>query len=57
MHETGQGIRSKSERLLTEQRVHFACPADYSKGKIIYNVVTAIIDKIKANLAVESLKE
>ena len=49
--------KDKSERLLTEQRVHFACPADYSKGKIIYNVVTAIIDKIKADLAVESLKE
>ena len=49
--------KDKSERLLTEQRVHFACPADYSKGKIIYNVVTAIIDKIKADLAVESLKD
>ena len=49
--------KDKSERLLTEKRVHFACPADYSKGQRIYNVVTAVIDKIKADLAVDALKE
>lgn len=48
--------REKSERLLSEQRVHFVCPADYSEGKRIYRVVTAIIDKIKADLEIEALK-
>lgn len=48
--------REKSERLLSEQRVHFVCPADYSEGQRIYRVVTAIIDKIKADLEIEALK-
>ena len=51
----GQG-KEKSEQLLREQRVHFACPADYSVNGRIYRVVTAIIDKIKSDLAIEALK-
>ncbi|HIZ85870.1 MAG TPA: haloacid dehalogenase-like hydrolase [Candidatus Coprenecus stercoravium] len=47
--------KEKSERLLYEQRVHFACPADYSEGKKIYQVVTAIIDKIRADLSLSSI--
>ncbi|HIZ86990.1 MAG TPA: haloacid dehalogenase-like hydrolase [Candidatus Coprenecus pullistercoris] len=49
--------KEKSMQLLTEQRVHFAAPADYSEGKTIYRIVTAIIDKIKSDLAVEDLKK
>ncbi len=43
------------ERLLAEQRVNFVCPADYSKDGRIYKVVTAIIDKIKSDLALSNL--
>lgn len=48
--------RDKSERLLYEERVHFACPADYTEGKKIYRVVTAIIDKISSDLKIDALK-
>lgn len=48
--------KEKSERLLSEQRVHFACPADYREGERIFKIVTAVIDKIKADLEVEELK-
>ena len=48
--------KEKSEKLLSEERVHFVCPADYTEGSRIYNVVTAIMDKIKSDLRIESLK-
>lgn len=48
--------KEKSERLLSEERVHFVCPADYSRDSRIYRIVTAIIDKIKADLDIETLK-
>lgn len=48
--------KETSERLLYEERVHFVCPADYTKDKRIYQVVTAVIDKIKADLGIDSLK-
>lgn len=48
--------RDKSERLLYEERVHFACPADYTEGKKIYQIVTAIIDKISSDLKIDALK-
>ena len=47
--------REMSERLLKEQRVHFACPADYTEGGKIYKVVTTIIDKIRADLNLQIL--
>ncbi len=52
----GERHRQISERLLSEQRVHFACPADYSKDSRIYHVVTTIIDKIHSDLALDNLK-
>ncbi|HIT49190.1 MAG TPA: haloacid dehalogenase-like hydrolase [Candidatus Coprenecus stercoripullorum] len=54
--EGGDGHRKASERLLTEERVHFVCPADYTEGGRIFQVVTAIIDKIKADSDLERLK-
>lgn len=46
----------KVKRLLSEQRVNFVCPADYTTGGRIYTVVTTIINKIKADLELEALK-
>ncbi len=37
-----------AQTLLKQQRVNFICKADYSKGGRMYQVVTTIIDKIKA---------
>lgn len=48
--------KEKSERLLSEKRVHFVSPADYSENGRIYKIVTAVIDKIKADLEIEELK-
>ncbi len=50
------GHKEKSEQLLSEERVHFVCPADYTEGSRIYKVVTAIIEKISSDLALETLK-
>ncbi len=47
--------RESVERLLTEERVHFVCPADYSEGSRIHNVVKGVINKIKSDLEIESL--
>lgn len=47
--------------LLDQDRVNFICPADYRKGGEIYNVVTTLINKIKAehdyNMLRRSLRE
>ena len=43
-------------KLLRQDRVNFICKADYSVGGEIYNVVTAIIDKIKADDQLEKLR-
>lgn len=36
-------------KLIRENRVNFACSADYSEGKDIFRVVKRILDKIKAD--------
>lgn len=38
----------QARKLLKQDRVNFACKADYREGGEIYNVVTAIIGKIRA---------
>ena len=48
--------KEKSEQLYRESRVHFVCPADYTSNGKIYQVVTSIIDKIKADLDLQRLK-
>ncbi len=47
--------RIAAEKLIAENRVNFVCPADYSKGSEIYNVVTTIIDKIKSDFEFKQL--
>lgn len=41
--------KETAEKLIDEKRVNFVCPADYSKGSEIYNIVEAIIKRIKYN--------
>ena len=41
--------KKNSLRLISEDRVNFVCPADYSEGKEIDRVVKTIIDKISAD--------
>jgi len=41
--------RAVAERLINEQRVNFACPANYSTDKSLFKIVRRILDKIKAD--------
>ncbi|MDD3077904.1 MAG: HAD family hydrolase [Paludibacter sp.] len=41
--------KQRSEKLIAEDRVNFVCPADYTKDKEIYSVVTTVLEKIKAD--------
>lgn len=51
----GNASREKAQRLIAENRVNFACPTDYTRYGRIYRVVTSIIDKIVADLNLESI--
>lgn len=44
-----------SEKLITEDRVNFACPADYTKESEMYQVVKTILEKTKADHDFQSL--
>lgn len=47
--------KEKSLKLISENRVNFVCPADYSDGKEIDTVVKTIIDKISADTQFQKL--
>lgn len=46
-----------AEKLVQENRVNFACQADYSKGSDIYNIVYAIIKQVKADFDFNKLQK
>jgi phosphoserine phosphatase len=48
--------KSRAEQLITEDRVNFVCPANYSKDSRIYCVVTAAIAKMAAEAELEALE-
>jgi hypothetical protein len=45
-----------AQQLLEEERVNFACPADYSKNGEIMNIVKHILDKIKTDYSLSLLE-
>ncbi len=47
--------KTNSLKLISEDRVNFVCPADYSEGKEIDRVVKIIIDKISADTQFRNL--
>ena len=47
--------KEKPLKLISEDRVNFVCPADYSEGKEIDTVVKTIIDKICADTQFQEL--
>jgi phosphoserine phosphatase len=49
--------KATAMKLIDENRVNFACPADYSEGKDIYNVVKSILQKIRADYDFQRLQE
>ncbi len=49
--------KATAMKLINENRVNFACLADYSEGKDIYNVVKRILQKIRADYDFQRLQE
>lgn len=47
--------RAEAEKLIDEDRVNFASPADYSEGRELDRIVKAIIDKIDADYELSKL--
>lgn len=41
--------KAEAEKLIREDRVNFACPANYREGKMIHKLVVRILDKIRAD--------
>lgn len=50
-----KGAKTKTDKLISEGRVNFACIADYSSGTDIENAVKAVIDKVSADSALKNL--
>ncbi|KAA6328092.1 hypothetical protein EZS27_022978 [termite gut metagenome] len=46
--------KTRVEKLITEGRVNFVCPADYSEDSKIFQVVSTIITKMKADTDLEN---
>jgi len=46
-----------AKRLIHENRVNFACAADYSKNKEIYTIVESILSQIKSNFDFHQLEK
>lgn len=46
-----------AKKLIHDGRVNFACEADYTKGKEIYNIVEAILSQIKSNFDFNQLEK
>ncbi len=49
--------KTTANKLILDNRVNFVCPADYTEGKNIYNVVTTILKKIKYDFDFEQLQK
>ncbi|MCR5035326.1 MAG: haloacid dehalogenase-like hydrolase, partial [Clostridia bacterium] len=52
-----QKDRKESERLVSENRVNFACKADYSKDSPLEKAVKAVIDNIAATEKLKVLEK
>lgn len=49
--------KKNAEKLISDGRVNFVCPADYTKDRDVYTVTTTILDKIKSDFDFEQLLE
>lgn len=54
---TDEKKKMLAKKLIHENRVNFACAADYSKHKEIYNIVEAILSQIKSNFDFNQLEK
>ena len=49
--------KARAEHLIREQRVNFACPANYRRLKMLHKLVMRILDKIKADIEFHRLEK
>ena len=52
-----EGKKELAKKLIREGRVNFACAADYTQNKEIYNIVEAILSQIKSNFDFHQLEK
>ena len=51
-----EASRKVAQRLYEQHRVSFTCPADYTEGSLVEEIVTKLIRKIKADSDLSSLR-
>jgi hydroxymethylpyrimidine pyrophosphatase-like HAD family hydrolase len=51
-----KGKKAEAEKLIRDDRVNFACVADYTKDSEVYYIVEAIIKQIKSKSDFENLQ-
>lgn len=57
VYKTGdERAKQTAVKLINEQRVNFACPANYREGKMLHKLVRRILDKIKADYEFDRLE-
>ena len=52
-----EGKKELAKKLIHENRVNFACAADYTKGGEIHKIVNAILSQIKSNFDFKQLEK
>ncbi len=56
VYNNSEASKEVAQRLYEQHRVSFTCPADYSKGSLVEEIVTKLIRKIKADSDLSSLR-
>ncbi len=56
VYNSSEASRNVARRLYEQHRVSFICPADYTEGSLVEEIVTKLIRKIKADDALSSLR-
>lgn len=51
-----ESAKATAIKLIKQERVNFACPANYREGKMLHKLVCRILDKIKADNEFERLE-
>lgn len=54
--QTGKKGDEVAERLISQNRVNFTAPADYSKGSRMFEIITAILNKLASEVMLADLK-
>jgi hypothetical protein len=54
--QTGKKGDEVAERLISQNRVNFTAPADYSKDSRMFGIITAILNKLASEVMLADLK-